>query len=959
MSQKFWARALGLLVLGSIMAGSWAVPARLAWGKNEWSFGTNVPIDVLSTGYTCSSSNRSLWVVGDTLYVAYYVVNIREVLLAKSSDAGVTWSTPVVVNNNSLLKDSPVIAVDGQYVYVLWEGYTILGGIRTLYLSRSTNGGNTFEAPIQVTDSASPTDQFPNMDIGPSGGIYVVWETVESGGRDIWMSSSSDRGLSWTAPQQVDDTFASDGYTQNPDVAVDTSGVIHVVWAESVTGGRSVFYSAAPNAASPFGTPVTVTPTPMSNSYISPSIDTDGGGTVYIAWSAVPPGLREPDILFAKSVSGGSFSTPVIISDPPSDNNSHLYPSLRTFGTGRIAVAWMDDRLNLTYHGVYFASSVDGGTSFSCNSPVDDDMGVSYYDYDKPSVGVNDKGQAFVAFAVEASEYRMVSVRGHPNKWVRSADNPILSPGSPGSWDDVLVSFPCVMKTADRFLMWYTGYDGSDYNIGRAVSTDGVNWTKDADPVIRSGSIVPYAADGVLKASIIRSPDGFQAWVAGRDGLIVRILYYTSPDSRNWTPGASGPVLDVGAPGAWDSGYVFPCSVIRNGDLYQMWYIGEHAATHETGLGYATSSNGVSWTRYAGNPVFTGVSGSWENGLDFAHVMYRGGQYQMFYGGYGSPAKFGFAVSSDGVNWNRAVGSSATWSQTDTPWFGPVGDDWERHHVRSPFVISDSAQFMMYYTASDVSDFRLGHRIGLAVRTFDQSEWAVDNVSFSVSPGATAAEYQMKGIPLGFDNPGAANVLGPAVGTYDPLFTRIGRWDPASGGYKEYPDCGSLLTGWAGWFLSRNGLSKSYTGYTRRGFTLRGYLGLGWQTVPIQPGWNQVSNPYNHAVDLDGVIVASNTQTNVWLLASNNSITQPAFWSYSGGGYVPTAALPAGGAGWVRNLTAVEQYLQFPDTVAAFASRSPDGSADDLERPPAPPGGLDGESSSGGGGGGCFIRTCR
>jgi predicted GH43/DUF377 family glycosyl hydrolase len=59
-------------------------------------------------------------------------------------------------------------------------------------------------------------------------------------------------------------------------------------------------------------------------------------------------------------------------------------------------------------------------------------------------------------------------------------------------------------------------------------------------------------------------------------------------------------VLKPGAAGAWDKGQVCEPRVVRVHDQYYMFYT-HCAGTH--GIGLATSLDGKSWTKYAGNPV--------------------------------------------------------------------------------------------------------------------------------------------------------------------------------------------------------------------------------------------------------------------------------------------------------------------------------------------------------------------
>ncbi len=77
------------------------------------------------------------------------------------------------------------------------------------------------------------------------------------------------------------------------------------------------------------------------------------------------------------------------------------------------------------------------------------------------------------------------------------------------------------------------------------------------------------------------------------------------------------PSADLGAPGSCDSFWAYVNTVLYEGGEYKMWYSG-FDGVQGLRIGYATSSDGVNWTKYAGNPVITnGSSGVW----DAVHVQ--------------------------------------------------------------------------------------------------------------------------------------------------------------------------------------------------------------------------------------------------------------------------------------------------------------------------------------------------
>jgi predicted GH43/DUF377 family glycosyl hydrolase len=179
----------------------------------------------------------------------------------------------------------------------------------------------------------------------------------------------------------------------------------------------------------------------------------------------------------------------------------------------------------------------------------------------------------------------------NPGEWTRYTSNPVLSEGPPGAWDDHGATFASVIydSLAAEFRMYYHGFSGSTHQIGLAVSPNGINWTK-------------YAGNPVL------------------------------------TPG----------PDAWDANQVRVPMVWKEGLTdYRMIYTG--AGSGGMRVGYATSTDGITWTKHPSNPVFndpTWASGDTENW----GVMKVGSEYLMWYSDFGL-RQSGIAVSTDLVNW--------------------------------------------------------------------------------------------------------------------------------------------------------------------------------------------------------------------------------------------------------------------------------------------------------------------
>jgi predicted GH43/DUF377 family glycosyl hydrolase len=198
----------------------------------------------------------------------------------------------------------------------------------------------------------------------------------------------------------------------------------------------------------------------------------------------------------------------------------------------------------------------------------------------------------------------------------------VLELGAPGAFDDARLVYPTVLVHGGQYHMWYAGYSDATarFAIGYATSQDGVVWTRvDGDP---STSIIdPVLAPGTAgidtksaqAPSVIFNPgDGlFYLWYGATEGSVIQVALATSPDGVHWTK--KGVVLPV-TPGAWDSSRVNFPRVFDAGDHLEMLYAGSNVPSAGTRIGYATSPDGVTWTKSAANPVISPVGGAAWNG---------------------------------------------------------------------------------------------------------------------------------------------------------------------------------------------------------------------------------------------------------------------------------------------------------------------------------------------------------
>ena len=244
----------------------------------------------------------------------------------------------------------------------------------------------------------------------------------------------------------------------------------------------------------------------------------------------------------------------------------------------------------------------------------------------------------------------------------RKYPDPVLSPGPAGSWDSSLVRVGAVIWNGTLFLMWYRGANPTTFEngaVGLAFSKDGISWSKySANPVLTVTTVLtPTATIGRL--FVIRWQATYYMWASGRSVAAqitnpTRIYYATSNNGINWTIGPSAAISPSTNPNAWDSQTVYGPSVVRNGSSFGLWYTGLNQSGTTPQIGYATSSDGVNWNKALTNPILAlGSPGSWDSaGVEQPDVLKGANGYMMYYDGFNatSAARIGLAYAPQNFN---------------------------------------------------------------------------------------------------------------------------------------------------------------------------------------------------------------------------------------------------------------------------------------------------------------------
>jgi len=276
--------------------------------------------------------------------------------------------------------------------------------------------------------------------------------------------------------------------------------------------------------------------------------------------------------------------------------------------------------------------------------------------------------------------------------WLKYEKNPVLG-GQYGTCFDI-----AVLREGDVYRMWVSWRPKK--SIALVESNDGLSWSA---PEI----VLPPAKTGweddINRPGVLKRADGYHMWYTGQAKGHSWIGYATSPDGKTWKRMSDKPVLSFEKP--WEKVAVMCPNVLwdEQAGLFRMWYSGGEQY-EPNAIGYATSPDGLVWTKHENNPVFAADKTiPWEQDrVAGAQVERHGDWYLIFYIGYRDidHAQIGLARSKDGIaNWERHPENPIVRSGTG---------NWDHDACYKPYAIFDGKKWLLWYNGRRKSLEQIG-----------------------------------------------------------------------------------------------------------------------------------------------------------------------------------------------------------------------------------------------------------
>lgn len=239
--------------------------------------------------------------------------------IARSTDGGSTWTQVQVApsvggsfldKNHLWIDNSPSSPYEGN-LYCAWTNFygTNDGNIE---LSRSTDDGLTWSTPINISSAlgSGSFNQGVNIHTGPDGDVYAAWAVYDNGANDessIGFAKSSNGGTNFGAAYRIisnirgirtTTVYKNHRVNSFPSMAVDISGGpydgnIYVVWANVGVPGVNtgadvdVYMIRSTDNGTTWGSPVRVNQDPSGL-----------GKKHYFSWITCDPVTGELSVIF-------------------------------------------------------------------------------------------------------------------------------------------------------------------------------------------------------------------------------------------------------------------------------------------------------------------------------------------------------------------------------------------------------------------------------------------------------------------------------------------------------------------------------------------------------------------------------------------------------------------------------------------------------------------------------------
>ena len=411
-----------------------------------------------------------------------------EILEAATRPAGGPWSAPVQISQAGEQPLSPKVVVNSNGdAAVVWFGYG--NGAKEVVRAATRPAGGAWSQPVALSDVNGYSSE-PDIAIDPQGNATAVWTTGPQNQYGFVQTATHPAGGAWSQPVALSDESAAAAV---PRLAADSEGNLTAIW--DLGGEEGIIQSKTRPAGSEWSS-AAVNVSDEDGLSSSPRIATDDQGAVTAVWQQKDIHGASGFHYFVQTarLESGTWTDPLTISR---EDGLAMNPELAVDPDGNATVVWEWGPL---------ATGTAGGLQARSGSS-DGSWGPIVY-MSTSSGGLLEPGESGVQLLADAQGNITAIWEGWtaPNYIVRTARR-----SAAGTW-----SSPITLSTGNTLFpriavdpqgtvtaVW-SGLVGSNRAVRSRVF----------DPVVPEINDLEVPATGVVGQPVSMSADPFDVWSA-------------------------------------------------------------------------------------------------------------------------------------------------------------------------------------------------------------------------------------------------------------------------------------------------------------------------------------------------------------------------------------------------------------------------------------------------------------
>lgn len=268
-------------------------------------------------------------------------------------------------------EDSWIMRANNGKYFVAY--FSDSSGLPAIWLTRSSNKGLSWDSTwiaIQTTDSSF----YPCMAQAKNGVFHLVWFRIGSGLVEVWYSKSIN-AVSWSAPVNLTNSPSVDWL---PNILIDNNNTIWVTFASDRTGNMELFSIRSVNGGATWSSPVQLTTNLFQDNL--PFLFQKKDSSFILIWQRYNNGpynylSNTSEIYYKTSPDGITWSVENKITNDISVLYTDAFPSAyQNPLTSEVYINWTTNRFSpqgnnveLSLSAIVSGSSGNTATQISCN----------------------------------------------------------------------------------------------------------------------------------------------------------------------------------------------------------------------------------------------------------------------------------------------------------------------------------------------------------------------------------------------------------------------------------------------------------------------------------------------------------------------------------------------------------------------------------------------------------------